>query len=73
MTPEEPSHPQRNTRQPADTLARVLTIVIGTDEDALPGGEMRWRLVAQTDDEDVATGVMELLIRRCFSEPPSLA
>ena len=33
---------------------------------------MRWRLVAQTDDEEVAAGVMELLIRRCYSEPPSL-
>ena len=62
----------------------MLTIVMGTDEhgsipmllhdeDALPGGAFRWRLVAQTDDEIVAAGVMELLNRRCFSEPPSLA
>jgi hypothetical protein len=42
------------------------------DENALPGGELRWWLVAQTDDEEVAAGVMELPIRRCFSEPPSL-
>lgn len=61
----------------------MLTVVIGTDtvgskprllrdEDALPGGEMRWRLVAQTDNKEVAAGIMTLLIRRCYSEPPSL-
>ena len=55
----------------------MLTVVTGTDEvgskplllrdeDALPRGDMRWRLVAQTDDEKVAAGVMELLIRRTF-------
>jgi len=83
VTPAKPSQPA--VRSPSRPLncAPMLTIVIGTDvigskprllrdEDALPGGEMRWRLVAQTDDESVAAGVMELLIRRCYSEPPSL-
>ena len=62
----------------------MLTIVIGRDEggevpmllrddDKLPGGSLRSRLVAQADDEEVAAGVMELLVRRCFSEPPSVA
>jgi hypothetical protein len=62
----------------------MFTIVIGKDDfgeeplllregDALPGGEMPWRLVAQTDDEEVAAGVMELLVCRYFSEPPDAA
>ena len=39
----------------------------------MPGGETRWRLVAQTDDEEIAAGVMELMVRRCYSEPPGCA
>ena len=62
----------------------MFTVVIGTDEtgsfplllreeDARPGGAFRWRVVAQTDDEAEAERLMELMVRRCFSEPPSLA
>jgi hypothetical protein len=43
------------------------------DEDALPGGEMRLRLVAQTEDEAIAAGVMELMVRRRYAEPPAAA
>ena len=61
----------------------MFTIVIGTDEvgsrpvllredDALPGGRARWRLVAQTEDIHEAERVMEILYRRCYSEPPSV-
>jgi hypothetical protein len=62
----------------------MFTIVVGTDEacevplllhaeDALPGGAFRWRFIAQTDDESIAAGVMKLMYRRCFSEPPDVA
>jgi len=55
----------------------MLTIVIGHDEfgedplllheeDGLPGGRMRWRTVAHTDDEGIAAGIVELLYRRCY-------
>lgn len=75
VTPGKPSHPAECSPSPPLRGARMLTIVIGTDEvgskarllrdeDALPGGEMRWRLVAKTDDQEVAAGVMGLLIRR---------
>jgi hypothetical protein len=43
------------------------------DESALPGGDVRWRPVARTDDPAEAERVMELLNRRCSSEPPSVA
>ncbi len=59
----------------------MLSIVIGTDEfgskpfllrdgDPAPAGRMRWRLVAQTDDETIAGEVMQLLYRRCFEDRP---
>jgi hypothetical protein len=62
----------------------MFTIVVGTDEsgsiplllheeDALPGSALPWQLVAQTDNPTEAGRVMELLSRRCFSEPPSVA
>jgi hypothetical protein len=80
----EPSHPANLHAGSADSLGVMFTIVIGTDEsgaiplllheeDALPGGAFRWRLVAQTDDEGVADSVMALMIRRCLGEPPSVA
>jgi hypothetical protein len=61
--------------------APTFTSVIGKDdfgegplllreEDGLPGGDMRWSLVAQTDDGEMAAGVMERLVRRCHSRPP---
>lgn len=66
------------------TLCGVFWVVIGTNEagwfplllrdaDALPGGEFQWRLIARTDDEIVAAGVMDMLVRRYFSEPRSVA
>ncbi len=65
-------------------LCGVFWVVIGRDNvgefpillrdaDALPGGKFCWRLIAQTDDEVVAAGVMDLLVRRCFSQPPSVS
>ena len=62
----------------------MFTIVIGRDEfgedplllrdeDALPGGGWRWRLVVQTDDEAIAEEVMKIMVRRCYSEPPGAA
>jgi hypothetical protein len=30
---------------------------------------MRWRLVAETDDEEIAAGVMELLVRALLRSP----
>jgi hypothetical protein len=73
-------------RSPGPTLrcAATFTIVIDTDEagsfpmllcdeDALPGGDTRWRLVAQTDDYAEAVGVVDLLHRRCFSTRPTAA
>lgn len=82
MTAPEPSHPAH--AEGDDSLGLMFTIVLGTDEsgaipllpheeDAPPGGAFRWRLVAQTDDEVVAESVMELMVRRCYSEPLSVA
>ena len=59
----------------------MITIVLATDEngpipvllreeDPLPPGPFRWRLVAQTDDEGLAERLMVLLTHRCFGEPP---
>jgi hypothetical protein len=44
--------------------------VLLREEDALPSGPFRWRLIAQTDDEALAEGVMALMARRCYSESP---
>ena len=63
----------------------MFTILLGEDECGsvplllrdgealLPCGGYRWRVVATTDDPKEAAGVMELLNRQCFSEPPSVA
>ena len=67
VTPAKPSHGGPARPRPGATLRGMFSIVIGKDdfgedplllreEDALPGGEMRWRLVAQTDDEVIAPG-----------------
>jgi hypothetical protein len=58
----------------------MFTIVIGQDEagefpllleekDAHERRPTQWRRVAETDDVQVAAGVMELVIRRCLLEP----
>jgi hypothetical protein len=84
VTAAEPSHRGAETLEVTGTLRPMFTIVIGTDdfgadalllrdEDALPGGETRWRFVAQTDDEVIAAGVLELMVRRCYSDTPSAA
>lgn len=65
-------------------MAIMFKIVIGSDErgsiplllrdeDALPGDALRWRLIARTDDEGIARRLMEMMARRCFSEPPGVA
>jgi len=52
-------------------------VFIGSDEsgefpwlahgdEPLPAGKVRWRLVAQTDDEEEAARVMTLVSWRCF-------
>jgi hypothetical protein len=75
---------RRPTRRGRLNLGPMFTIVIGTDgagefpmllreEDVLPGGDTRWRRVAQTDDYAEAVGVVDLLHRRCFSESPGVA
>ena len=63
----------------------MFTILLGEDECAsvplllrdgeavLRRGCYRWRVVATTDDPAEAARVMELLNRRRFSKPPSLA
>ena len=33
--------------------------------EALPTGDVRWRLVAETDDEEEATRIMAVAGRRC--------
>ncbi len=54
----------------------MYSILIGVDArgefpwhlrggEALPSGNVRWRLVAQTDDEGQAVRIMELVGRRC--------
>ena len=81
MTPAEPSQRGVAAIEVAGTLRRMFWVVIGrdefgedplllSDEDALPGGAWRWRLVAQTDDEAIAEEVMKLMVRRCYSAPP---
>jgi hypothetical protein len=50
-------------------VARVKPFLLG-EEDAPPAGEgMRWRLDTETDEPDLAAGIMELLHRRCFPDP----
>jgi len=84
VTPREVTHRGPAWRRHGTTLAPMLTIVIARGDfgedplllregDGVPGGETRWRLVAQTDDEEIAAGVMELMVRRCCSEPPGCA
>ena len=37
-------------------------------DEALPTGDVRWRLVAQTDDEEEAVWMMDVVARRCRSK-----
>ena len=72
MTPAETVTPA-SPHTEGDTDEFGSTPLLLHEEDALPGGAFRWRLVAQTDDQAEAEGVMELVNRRCFSEGPSVA
>ncbi len=55
----------------------MYSVLVGTDEsgsiplllraDIAPlDSRMRWRLIAQTDDESLAAEVMQVLYRRCY-------
>ena len=65
--------PQSNTL-PAMT-PRTYSVVIGTDQHgnfplvlrpdgSLPGGAVRWRMVTEADDFDLAMRVLEIVHRR---------
>ena len=84
VTPQEPSQAESPHVLGDGRLAIMFKIVIGSDEsgsiplllrdeDALSGDALRWRLIARTDDEGIAKRLMEVMARRCFSEPPGVA
>ncbi len=81
MTLPQPSHRLRAARAGALRCAAIYSILIGVDAigefpyhlrdgEMLPTERVRWRLVAQTDDDDEATRIMDTVARRIRQEPP---
>jgi len=81
VTPTIPSHGSVSVAVAEATLAAMYTVVMGRDEhgsfpmlvrdeDDLPGGAVRWRLVGQTDDYAEAVTLLRGAHDRCYAVRP---
>jgi hypothetical protein len=80
-TPTIPSHGSASVAVAEATLAAMYSVVIGRDEhgsfpmlrldeDELPGGAVRWRLVGQTDDYPETVALLNGAHDRCYGVRP---